>query len=50
MEKLILPILSLPRHTTFTYIAKGQYILYMVDALLCDLGDVNHAFFARCKL
>ena len=31
-------------------IAKGQYILHMVDALLCDLADVNHAFFARCKL
>ena len=31
-------------------IAKGQYILHMVDALLCDLGDVNHAFFTRSKL
>ena len=31
-------------------IAKGQYILHMVDALFCDLADVNHAFFARCKL
>ena len=50
MLKLILPILSLPRHTTFTLIAECQNILHTIDALLCDLGNVNHSFFARGKL
>ena len=50
MEKLILPILSLPRQTTVTLVAQGQNIFHAVDALFGDLGDVNHALFARSEL
>ena len=32
------------------YIAQSQNIFYTVDSLLGDLGDVYHAFLARCEL
>ena len=31
-------------------VAQSQDIFHAVDALFCDLGDVNHAFLAGCEL
>ena len=30
-------------------ITKSQNIFYMFDSLFCNLGNVNHSLFARCK-
>ena len=42
--------LVLAKADNFDYIAQSQNILYAVDTLFCDLGNVNHSLFARCKL
>ena len=37
-------------HTDTGYcITKSQNIFYMFDSLFCNLGNVNHSLFARCK-
>ena len=42
--------LVLAKADNFDYIAQSQNVLYAVDTLFCDLGNVNHSLFARCKL
>ena len=42
--------LVLAKADNFDYIAQSQNILYAVDTLFCNLGNVNHSLFARCKL
>ena len=50
MLKLILPILSFPRQITVTLSPKCKNILYTVDSLFGNLGNVYHSLFARCEL
>ena len=33
----------------FDFITQRQNILYPVDTLFCDLGDMNHTLFSRSK-
>ena len=42
--------LVLTKADNFYYIAQCQNILYTVDTLFCNLGNVNHSLFARSKL